>query len=122
MDDSIRRALERGHRIDITTAGRRTGDRRRIELVFHNFDGRLYISGLPGHRAWYANLRADPRFTFHLKGPVKADLPAKARAITDPEERRRVFERIATVWRNVDVETMIASSPLVEVELEQVAA
>jgi deazaflavin-dependent oxidoreductase (nitroreductase family) len=122
MDDRIDRALARGHRIDITTTGRRTGDPRRIELVFHNFDGRLYISGLPGRRAWYANLRADPRFTFHLKGPVRADLPARARPITDPVERRRVFERIATVWRNVDLETMIASSPLVEVELEERAA
>ena len=122
MDDTVKRALQRGHRIDITTTGRRTGDQRRIELVFHNFDGRIYISGLPGRRAWYANLRKEPRFTFHLKVGARADLPARARAITDPTERRRVFERIATVWRNVDLETMIASSPLVEVEFEQIAA
>ena len=45
MDDSIQRALRRGHTIDMTTTGRRTGKPRRIELVFHNIDGRLIISG-----------------------------------------------------------------------------
>jgi deazaflavin-dependent oxidoreductase (nitroreductase family) len=118
MDDRIRRALSRGHRIDITTTGRRTGRARRIEVVFHNFGGRIYISGLPGRRGWYANLGANPRFTFHLKGPVKADLPATARRITDEAERRRVFGEIARVWRSQDVERMTARSPLVEVTID----
>ena len=65
------RALRHGQRIDITTTGRRTGLPRRIEIVFHNFDGRLYITGTPSAertRAWLLNLEADPHFTFHLKG------------------------------------------------------
>ncbi len=45
MDERIQRALSRGHRIDITTTGRRSGAPRRIEIVFHNIDGRIYISG-----------------------------------------------------------------------------
>ena len=54
MDDRTRRALSRGHTIDITTTGRRTVPRR-VEIVFHNIDGRLYISGssvLHRERAW----------------------------------------------------------------------
>ena len=77
MDEDIRRALSHGQTIDITTTGRRTGQPRRIEIVFHVFDGRLYISGTPSPRtrAWIHNLEADPRLTFHLKGPeVVADL------------------------------------------------
>jgi deazaflavin-dependent oxidoreductase (nitroreductase family) len=122
VEERVRRALSRGHLIDITTTGRRTGRPRRIEVVFHNFGGRIYISGLPGRRGWYANLVANPRFTFHLKGPVKADLAARARPITDEDERRRVFGDIARVWRNQDIDVMTRRSPLVEVTIEEPAA
>jgi hypothetical protein len=50
MNDEVRRALSHGHTIDITTTGRRTGLPRRIEITFFNFDGRLYISGMPSRR------------------------------------------------------------------------
>ncbi|HEY8818848.1 MAG TPA: nitroreductase/quinone reductase family protein, partial [Candidatus Limnocylindrales bacterium] len=79
MDERVRRSLTHGQVIDITTTGRRSGQPRRIEIVFHNFDGHLYISGMPRAgrtRAWIHNLEADPYLTFHLKGPVDADLPA----------------------------------------------
>ena len=116
MDDRIRRALSRGHLIDLTTTGRRTGQSRRIELVFHAIDGRVYISGMPGRpRSWLANIRADPRVTFHLKGPVRADLPATAREITEPAERRRVMEQVARNWQRTDVDRMMGQSPLIEV-------
>lgn len=117
MDDPIGRALSRGHLIDITTTGRQSGGAHRVELVFFNFDGRIYISGLPGRRDWYANLLADPRFTFHLKGAVQADLPANARPITEVAERRALLARIAQVWRRTDVDRMVRSSPLVEVTI-----
>jgi hypothetical protein len=115
-DDRVRRALERGHRIDITTTGRKSGRPRRIELVFHNIGGRIYISGRPGWpRGWIANLRADPRMTFHLKGPLAvADLPASGRVITDRAERERVIAPIAAGW-GYDPALMVASSPLIEV-------
>jgi deazaflavin-dependent oxidoreductase (nitroreductase family) len=122
FDERIARALSRGHRIDITTTGRRTGMPRRIELVFHNIDGRVVISGLPGRRDWYANLVANPRFTFHLTGPVKADLPATARPIVDPAERRAVMERVARNWRRDDqIEVMLRHSPLIEVTFDAAA-
>jgi deazaflavin-dependent oxidoreductase (nitroreductase family) len=122
IEERIRRALSRGHLIDITTTGRKSGRARRIEVVFHNFGGRIYISGMPGRRGWYANLATNPRFTFHLKGAVKADLSATARPITDEAERRRVFADIKTVWRNQSVERMVAQSPLVEVTIEEPGA
>jgi len=116
MDDRIRRALSRGHLIDLTTTGRKTGQSRRIELVFHAIDGRVYISGMPGRpRSWLANIRADPRVTFHLKGPVTADLPATAREITEPAERRRIMEQVARNWQRTDVDRMMVQSPLIEV-------
>jgi deazaflavin-dependent oxidoreductase (nitroreductase family) len=124
MDDAIRRALGHGHVIDITTTGRLTGRPRRIEIVFHVFDGRIFISGMPRAdrvRAWLRNLEADPRLTFHLKSVVKADLPATARIITEPAERREILEQVARVWRR-DPEEMIAHSPLIEVSIEGYSA
>ena len=123
MDDRIKRALSRGHLIDITTTGRQSGEPRRIELVFHSFDGRIYISGMPGFpRSWIANLTAHPDFTFHLKGAVSADLPARARVITDPAERREVLTKVAGAWRRNDIDVMVESSPLIEVEILDRAA
>jgi len=118
--DQVYRALSRGHTIDITTTGRRTGRPRRIELVFHNIDGRLYISGQPSRRtrSWIYNLEADPRLTFHLKGAVQADLPARARVITDEDERRSVLAHVARAWRRTDLEIMVAWSPLIEVVID----
>jgi deazaflavin-dependent oxidoreductase (nitroreductase family) len=125
MDEQIQRALAHGHLIEITTIGRRSGTPRRIPIVFHNFGGRLYITGMPrsGHtRAWLRNLEANPQFTFHLKGPVAADLPATARIITDEVERRAVFAEVVKVWERQDIETMTRYSPLIEVSLDGLAA
>lgn len=123
MDDRIRQQLARGHTIDITTTGRRTGRPRRIEIMFHNIGGRLYLSGMPSRRRrnWLANLEANPRLTFHLKGAVRADLPAQARVITDDAERRAVLAHVARAWRRNDVEIMVQYSPLAEVTIEEAA-
>ena len=119
MDERIERALRRGHLIDITTTGRRTGQARRVELVFHNIEGRIILSGMPGPRSWYANLLANPRFTFHLKGAVQADLAATARPILEPAERRQVMEAVTANWGASDrLETFIRRSPLVHVAFE----
>lgn len=123
FDQPILDALARGDRIDITTTGRRTGEPRRIEIVFHNIGGRLYISGMPGFkRSYIANLTANPHFTFHLKGAVRADVAATARVITDDAERRHVLPDVARIWKRDDLETMIDSSPLFEVTIDGPAA
>jgi deazaflavin-dependent oxidoreductase (nitroreductase family) len=118
MDQQVRDALKTGHVIDITTTGRKSSQARRIEIVFHAIDGRVYISGFPRpqKRSWLANLEAHPDFTFHLKGDVKADLPARARPINDAVERRPLLTYIqANTWPQVDLEDAVKMSPLVEV-------
>jgi deazaflavin-dependent oxidoreductase (nitroreductase family) len=79
--------------IDITTIGRRSGQPRRIEIVFYRFGDEIYLSGIPGPRTrdWLANLAAQPQLIVHLKHGVVADLPATAGVIVDPAERRRVL-------------------------------
>ena len=118
MDDRIRRALASDRTIDITTTGRRSGEPRRIEIWFYRYDGRVFLSGSPGTRDWYANLLADPEFTFHLKGSVQADLPARARPITDEAERRAVVAGVLDeLGRGSDnLERWVEGSPLAEVE------
>jgi deazaflavin-dependent oxidoreductase (nitroreductase family) len=137
---TIRAALDIGpaagpqeRTIDITTAGAKSGEPRRIEIWFHQIDGRWYITGVPPRpRAWYANLQAEPHFTLHLKHDVEADLAATARPITDPEERRDVFTKLvdsmsapdvkAVVSNVPPVEDWVASSPLVEVSFDDFPA
>jgi deazaflavin-dependent oxidoreductase (nitroreductase family) len=113
VDDAARQALARDRVIDITTTGRKSGRPRRLETWFHRVDGRIYLSGWPGKRDWYANLEADPRFTFHLKGTATADLPATAVLITDADERRRILSRV--VSDRESLEHWLAGSPLVEI-------
>lgn len=125
MDANVSQALSQGHVIDITTTGRRSGQPRRIEIVFHNIAGRIFITGMPRSdrtRAWLQNLQADPALTFHLKGDVKADLPAMARVVTDPLERRAVFDWVTTHAWKLDPEAMLAHSPLIEVTFTAAAA
>ena len=119
--DAIDAALEHGHTIDITTTGRRSGKPRRIEIVFHNIDGRIYISGTPSprKRSWLGNLEADPHFTFHLKGRTKADLMATARVIAEESERRAILPHVARNWGRTDIERMVQHSPLIEVKFEK---
>jgi len=118
VDERIERALENDRTIDITTMGRNSGQPRRIEIWRYRYDGRNFLSGSPGTRDWYANLLANPQFTFHLKGSLRADLSAVAHPITDPAERREVIrgilEDLGRGTANVD--QWVARSPLVEVE------
>ncbi|MEX1297073.1 MAG: nitroreductase/quinone reductase family protein [Candidatus Limnocylindrales bacterium] len=115
-DDPIAAALRQGGIIDITTTGRTSGEPRRIEIVFFNVEGRVYITGMPGTRAWLANLRADPSMTFHLKRGLTADLPATARIVTDEPERRAVATAACRAWNRPDqVDAFVARSPVIEV-------
>lgn len=124
--DAIRRLLDRGGLIDITTTGRRTGEPRRLEIVFHNIDGRIVISGSPRRdhkRAWILNLETDPHITVHLKGTLEADLPGTARVITDLAERKTIADWIVGhAWPRMDADTMVDGSPMIEVTLDDIAA
>jgi deazaflavin-dependent oxidoreductase (nitroreductase family) len=113
--------------IDITTTGRRSGEPRRIEIVFYRTGDDIYLSGIPGPktRDWLANLAAEPHFTFHLKQGVVADLPATATVILDPAERRRILAVFVdefnrrhgpdSPWPGAVLDEWVARSPLAKV-------
>lgn len=139
MDESVARALRidrnstvDDRRVDISTTGARTGRPRRIEIWLYRAADRLYLTGRPGSRAWYANLLAHPRFTLHLKGGVVADLPALAVPVTHEAERRRIFAELLDDINASDaiphpdpqptVEDWLAGSPLVEIQLVDATA
>ena len=121
MNAAVKDALTKSGVIDITTTGRKTGDARRIEIMFHAIDGKVYISGYPRpqKRRWLMNLEANPGFTFHLKDAVKADLPATARVVTDATERRQLLQTVSRTWDRDDIDTMVEQSPLVEVTFDE---
>ena len=123
LDQSaIRAALDIGatagtqeRTVDITTTGAKSGDPRRIEIWFHQIQGRWYVVGAPPRvRGWYRNLQSDPRFTFHLKNGVKADLSATARPIMDPKERRDVFQQILDGLNDPSITLPVEFPPLEE--------
>ena len=118
MDEKIRQALATDELIDITTRGRKSGLLRRIEIWFRQVNGRIYITGTPGTRDWYANLLENPDFVFHLKQSVQADLSAHARIIINPAERRAILSDPVMAWYHEQVDSLdelVVGSPLIEV-------
>ena len=122
MDEQTRNALINDAVIDITTMGRKSGQQRRIEIWAHYQDDKVYITGSPGRRGWYANLLANPDFTLHIKQSFQRDIPAKATPVTEEAQRRAVFNammeslpRLHHLRANFD--QWLEDSPLVEVEI-----
>jgi deazaflavin-dependent oxidoreductase (nitroreductase family) len=137
MRDEVRQALMIGptatfaeRTIDITTTGRRSGEPRRIEIVFYRFEDSVYLTGIPSPRprGWLLNLAADPHLVFHLKHDVVADLPAIATVITDPGERRRVLSQVVeefndrhtsdSPWPRAVLDDWVEQSPLARVSFQ----
>ena len=114
--EATRDALHHSQVIDLTTTGRRTGQPRRIEIFLHCDDDRLFITGMPRSdrtRDWIYNVEADPHVVIHLKQSVVVDVPATARVVTDPDERKPYIEAAARRWRRTDVPEMLKHSPLI---------
>ena len=126
MDTETIEVLEAGGICDITTTGAKSGEPRRIEIVFHQFDGEYFITGKPGFkRDWLANLIENPAFTLHLKRGLEADLSAKAEPISDPATREAVLFRILTEsWDNEPSKAQhilprwVEEAPLVKFQVE----
>ena len=116
LSEATRAALNRSQVIDLTTTGRRTGQLRRIEIFLHHEHGQLFITGMPRAdrtRDWIYNIEADPHVVVHLKQSVVVDVPATARVVTDPDERRPFIEAAARRWGRTDVPDMLRHSPLI---------
>lgn len=123
-NEQIASALTNDKVIDITTIGRKTGQPRRIEIWFRQVNGRVYITGTPGKRDWYANILQNPHFVFHLKESTQADLPAQARPITNTAERREIFSAPVMAWYHSQVNSvndLIQGSPLIEVIFDNIS-
>jgi deazaflavin-dependent oxidoreductase (nitroreductase family) len=140
MREDVRRALAIGpssgledRTIDITTTGRRSGEPRRIEIVFYRIEGTIYLSGVPAprRRDWLANLSAESHFTFHLKHDVVADLPAVATVIVDEAERRRLLAPLVDQFNErrgedselprAELDEWVRDSPLARIDFVEVA-
>jgi deazaflavin-dependent oxidoreductase (nitroreductase family) len=76
--EDVLAALRRNRTMDITTIGAKTGLPRRIEIWAWPDGDRLYLTGSPGRRDWYANLRANPDFTLHLRRGIRAAADLRA--------------------------------------------
>jgi len=116
VDQNTLDALHHSQVIDLTTTGRRTGHPRTVEIFLHEDDGLLFISGMPRAdrtRDWIHNITADPHIVVHLKQSVTADIPATARVVTDPAERRPLIQAAARRWGRTDVDEMLEHSPLI---------
>ena len=76
-------------------------------------------------------LAAQPQFTFHLKHGVVADLPATAKVIVDPAERRRVLAVFVeefnhrhspdSPWPEAVLDEWVERSPLAKVTFVETA-
>ena len=120
MNETVKQALATDKTIDITTTGKRSRQPRKTEIWFMYIEKRVFITGTPGRRDWYANLVATPEFTFHLKEATEIDLTARAYPVIEPEERRRVMSAPETEWYRgrATMDELIARSPMVEVQFE----
>jgi hypothetical protein len=110
----VRDRLAATRTVDITTTGRRSGRPARIEIWWFYAEGRFVITGTPGPRDWYANLRADPAIVVHA--PF-GDFPGTTIVIDDAGFRRRFFARPETSWYATQeaLDALVATSPMVEV-------
>ena len=126
--EEIKHALANDSTIDIITTGRKSGEQKKIEIWFHNIDGRIIICGKPrgerddgspwSNRGWLANMRANPAFTFCLKESCQTELAARMVEISDEGERRRIMSLPKMEWYHQQVESvedLVVGSPIVEV-------
>ena len=112
LSEATRAALNNSQVIDLTTTGRRTGQMRRIEIFMHIDNGQLFVTGMPQAdrtRDWIYNIEA----VIHLKQSVVTDVPATARVVADPNERRPLIEAAARRWGRTDIPDMLRHSPLI---------
>ena len=107
--------------VDIVTTGGRTGVPRRVEIWFHNIDGRIIICGLPRPRGWLANLRKHPDLLFCFKESLRLELPARASEVIDPGDRYFIMSAPQTSWyrsKEPSVDVLVRESPIVQVFLD----
>jgi deazaflavin-dependent oxidoreductase (nitroreductase family) len=88
--------------IELTTMGRRSGERRATMLTSPVRDGNSYVvvasrGGDDHHPAWFLNLRDDPRVEVVIEGRPRTAMLAR---IADAEQRARLWPLITAKYAN----------------------
>jgi F420H(2)-dependent quinone reductase len=108
---SSSRAINEHSVVDISTHGPKSGATRRIEIRLWHADGRIFLSGRPGKRSWYANLRANPSADRAREERRRGRRGDDSAADHRHGERREMLSRIASPN---ELDAWIEGSPLVE--------
>jgi deazaflavin-dependent oxidoreductase (nitroreductase family) len=87
--------------LELTTIGRRSGQRRSVMLTAAHIDGDTLVvvasrGGDPQHPAWFLNVRDNGDVTVAYKGNTK---PMRAH-VADADERARLWPLITTAHKN----------------------
>ena len=88
--------------IELTTTGRRSGERRPTMLTSPVRDGDAYVvvasrGGDDRHPAWFLNLRDDPTVDVVIEGHPRVAMTAR---IANPQERSRLWPIITAKYAN----------------------
>ena len=88
--------------LELTTTGRRSGERRSTLLTSPLRDRDAYVvvasrGGDDRHPAWFLNLRNDPNVEVAVEGRPRITMTAR---IANPEERARMWPLITTKYAN----------------------
>lgn len=86
----------------LTTTGRRSGQERKLPLIYQEDDGAYVIvasnGGASANPGWYRNLQAEPAVRVQVWGERFA---ARARTATGAE-RDRLWRKMTEVWPSYD--------------------
>jgi deazaflavin-dependent oxidoreductase (nitroreductase family) len=86
----------------LTTIGRQSGEPRVSPLIYDLHRGDYVVvaskGGAPEHPAWYLNIQANPEVEVQVLGDR---FKAHARTAT-PEERERIWPKMAAEWPDYD--------------------
>lgn len=88
--------------VELTTTGRRSGERRATMLTSPVRDGDAFVvvasrGGDDHHPAWFLNLRDDPNVEVVIEGHPRVAMTAR---IADPQERARLWPLITAKYPN----------------------
>jgi len=88
--------------IELTTIGRKSGEKRSAMLTAPAMDGRSYVivasrGGDDRHPAWFLNLRDEPHVEVVVKGGPRQAMIA---SIATPEQRARLWPEITRRFSN----------------------
>jgi deazaflavin-dependent oxidoreductase (nitroreductase family) len=73
----------------ITTTGRKTGQQFSTPIGYLRDGAEVIALSVGGRSHWYQNLLRQPNVILNIQG---RDYAAQAQAVTEPHERRRIFE------------------------------